>query len=66
MVLDNFERGRIFGYVSNNPGVHFNKIKRSLGLLTGTAAYHLSMLEYHGLIKSEIDGQYRRYHRVPT
>ncbi|MCD6383010.1 MAG: winged helix-turn-helix transcriptional regulator, partial [Thermoplasmata archaeon] len=61
-VLDHEIRGLIRGYIIANPGDHYSNIKRNLNLNNGTLAYHLRVLEKHGLIKSQIDGMYRRYY----
>jgi len=39
------QRDRIREFVAANPGVHFNKVKRSLDLGTGQVQYHLGKLE---------------------
>ena len=69
-ILDDFTRGRILGYISANPGEHFNAIKRALDLPNGTFAHHLSVLEREGFVKSRTEGMYRRYYpmdmKVPS
>jgi predicted transcriptional regulator len=69
-VMDDFTRGRIFGYIGANPGEHFNAIKRALDLPNGTFAHHLNVLEREGYIKSQTDGMFKRYYpmdmKVPT
>jgi DNA-binding MarR family transcriptional regulator len=61
-VLDNFTRGRIYGYVEANPGEHFNAIKRALDLKNGSLAYHLRTLEREEFITSKRDRGYTRYY----
>jgi DNA-binding MarR family transcriptional regulator len=61
-VLDNFTRGRIYGFVEANPGEHFNAIKRALDLKNGSLAYHLRTLEREGFINSKRDRGYTRYY----
>jgi DNA-binding MarR family transcriptional regulator len=61
-ILDNFTRGRIYGYVEANPGEHFNAIKRALGLKNGSLAYHLRTLEKGGYIVSKRDRGYTRFY----
>lgn len=61
-ILDNFTRGRIYGYVEANPGEHFNAIKRALGLKNGSLAYHLRTLEKGGYIVSKHDRGYTRFY----
>jgi predicted transcriptional regulator len=60
-VLDNFNRGRIFEHVKNNPGCSFSELKEGLRLHNGNLAYHLAVLERLGLIRSVKDGWARRY-----
>lgn len=61
-ILDNYTRGQIHGYILANPGEHYNSIKGALELNNGTLAYHLNRLESEQVIKSRIDGLYRRYY----
>ncbi|UCE37157.1 MAG: winged helix-turn-helix transcriptional regulator [Thermoplasmata archaeon] len=61
-ILDNFTRGRIYGYVEANPGEHFNAIKRALGLKNGSLAYHIRTLEKEGFIISKRDRGYKRFY----
>jgi len=61
-VLDNFLRGKIFGYVLANPGDHYNSIMDALKLSNGTFAYHIRMLEREKLVKSQLDGVYKRFY----
>ena len=69
-VLDDFTRGRIYGYITANPGEHYNSIKRALDLPNGTFAHHLSVLEKEGHIKSRTDSTLKRYYpmdmKVPS
>ena len=51
-VLDQFVRGQIYGYIKTNPGVHYNQIRRGIGVKNGTLSYHLRVLEKTELIKS--------------
>jgi predicted transcriptional regulator len=68
-ILDNFFRGRISGYIVANPGDHYTAIREALQLSNGNLAFHLKKLEREGVIKSRVDGTYRRYYpaemRVP-
>jgi len=61
-LLDNYTRGQIHGYIMANPGEHYNGIRNALDLNNGTLAYHLRRLELEALIKSRLDGMYRRYY----
>ena len=61
-VLDQFVRGRIFGYIEHNPGVTYSQIKRKIGVGNGTLTHHLSMLEKQNYIKADRDGLYKRFY----
>jgi DNA-binding MarR family transcriptional regulator len=61
-VLDQFTRGRIYEYIRNNPGDHYNSIKQELNLNNGVLAYHLKTLEREDYIKSTRDGIYKRFY----
>ncbi|UCH90105.1 MAG: winged helix-turn-helix transcriptional regulator, partial [Thermoplasmata archaeon] len=61
-ILDNFTRGKIYGYIIANPGDHYNSIKTALKLKNGALAYHLKTLEREELIKSQSDGNYKRFY----
>jgi predicted transcriptional regulator len=65
-VLENFNRGRIFGYVSSRPGCTFTDLKKELAVLNGELAYHLMVLEKLGLIRSIKDKRNRRYFTSET
>lgn len=60
--LDNFTRGRIYGYIEANPGEHYNSIKKALEIPNGSLAYHLRTLEREGFIKALMDGTYKRFY----
>jgi len=60
--LDNFTRGRIFGYIEANPGEHYNAIKKALELPNGSLAYHIDTLVREGFVKYELDGNYKRFY----
>jgi predicted transcriptional regulator len=47
------QRDRIREFVDDNPGIHFNEIKRTLDLGTGQVQYHLRKLEGDNDIVSE-------------
>ncbi len=61
-VLEQFTRGRIYGYVEANPGEHFGAIRKALSLSNGNTVYHLQVLERQGFIKSKNDGMYKRFY----
>ena len=62
-VLDQFVRGKIYGYIKGNPGVHYNQIMKNLDVKNGTLSYHLHMLEKTGMIQSRKEGiRYRAFY----
>jgi predicted transcriptional regulator len=61
-VLDQFTRGRIYGMIESNPGVHYTLIKKKVGVGNGTLTYHLTTLEREGFIRAEWDGLYKRFY----
>lgn len=61
-VLENFNRGRIIGYITAKPGCSYSELKDALGIVNGPLAYHLAILEKIEIIKSEKDGRKRRYY----
>jgi predicted transcriptional regulator len=61
-VLDQFVRGRIFGFIEHNPGVTYSQIKRKVGVGNGTLTHHLSMLEKQNYVKAQRDGLYKRFY----
>jgi predicted transcriptional regulator len=54
--LENFERGRIYGYIENNPGTYYTEIMKNLGIGNGTLSHHLYILEKMNMIKSRQEG----------
>jgi len=62
-VLDQFVRGQIYGFIKTNPGVHYNQIRRQVGVKNGTLSYHLGVLEKTELIHSRREGlKYRAFY----
>ncbi len=58
-ILDQFTRGRIYGYITANPGDHYNSIQKALDIPNGTFAYHLQVLEKEGYIRSVWEGTHK-------
>ncbi len=58
-VLDQFTRGRVFGYIEAHPGAAFSDILRELRLPHGSLMYHVSVLEREGLVRSRVMGTRR-------
>ena len=65
-VLDNRTRYALHGLIIENPGLHYNAIIREFGLTNGEAAYHLSVLEREGFIRSVRDGTLRKFYSTTT
>ena len=61
-VLDNVTRNRIMNYINDNPGIHFRAMQRDLDIGMGTLTHHLKTLEREEFIKSQTDGQMKRYY----
>jgi len=61
-ILDSFNRGRIYGYISAQPGCSFTDLKVALGIGNGTLAYHLMVLEKLELVSSAKAGKMRQYY----
>lgn len=62
--LANEIRGLIRGYLLAHPGVHYGFLKEELGLVNGTLAYHLRVLEREGLVESEKVGRKRLFYAI--
>ncbi len=58
-IKNDFNRGRIMGYIEANPGVSYTEIMKTLSLSNGTLAYHLQVLEKEKLLVSRREGLYR-------
>jgi len=54
-------RGRIYQYVLDHPGAHFNKIKEYVGVGNGTLCYHLDVLQKFGYIRCKNMGGKKVY-----
>jgi predicted transcriptional regulator len=65
-ILNNFLRGRIYGYISAKPGENYNSIKKALELNNGTLAHHARVLEKEEYIYSKRDGFYTRFYPKDT
>ncbi len=61
-VMNNFIRGKIFGFIEARPGEHYNAIKSALKLNNGTLAHHARVLEKERYIYSKRDGLYTRFY----
>ena len=52
-----FQRGRLYGYIESNPGIHLSALTRLSDLGNNQATYHLDRLEKEGRIWSRRDGR---------
>jgi DNA-binding MarR family transcriptional regulator len=55
-------RHQIIGYLVDNPGQHYNGLKKALKLSNSVMVYHLGVLEREGFVKSQRDGTMRRFY----
>ena len=61
-VLDNKTRFALHGIILENPGIHFKALVKQLDIPTGSAIYHLGVLEREGFIKTRRDGVLKRFY----
>ena len=52
-----FQRGRLYGYIESNPGIHLSALTRLSNLGNNQATYHLDILEKEGIIWSRKEGR---------
>ena len=52
-----FQRGRLYGYIESNPGIHLSALTRLSDLGNNQATYHLDKLEKEERIWSRRDGR---------
>jgi DNA-binding transcriptional ArsR family regulator len=57
-------RHQIMGYLMDNPGQHFNALRKALKLSNSMMVHHLLVLEREGYIKSQPDGTKKRFYPV--
>ncbi len=57
-------RGYIYEYIENNPGVYLRKIVKDLRLPMGLVQYHLDILQREGLISSMKLGMYKYHYSI--
>ena len=53
---ENEKKVAIFRYIEKNPGAHYSKIKRAIGLSSGGLSYHIRELENSGKVISNRNG----------
>ena len=57
-----FQRGRLMGYLTANPGCHFRALMAALNMSNGQITHHLRLLEGQELIWRLKDGRLVRYY----
>ena len=57
-----FQRGRLIGYLTANPGCHFRALMAALKMSNGQITHHLRLLENQELIWRLNDGRFVRYY----
>ena len=57
-----FQRGRLIGYLTANPGCHFRALMAALSMSNGQITHHLRLLENQELIWRINDGRFVRYY----
>ena len=57
-----FQRGRLIGYLTANPGCHFRALMAALNMSNGQITHHLRLLENQELIWRINDGRFVRYY----
>jgi predicted transcriptional regulator len=60
-ILDQFVRGQIYGLIRGEPGIYYSKIKKILKVGNGKLAYHLSVLEREGFVKSKRSKLHKKF-----
>ena len=61
-ILQDFNRGRIMGFIEANPGASYTEIMKSLLITNGTLTYHLNVLERERFITSKKEGIYKLFY----
>ena len=56
VIEENEKMMKIFHYIERNPGAHYSKIKRTIGLSSGGLSYYIRKLENSGKVISNING----------
>lgn len=60
--LDHRIRQRMLGYLMENPGQHYNALKKVLRISNSVLVYHVLVLEREGFITSRRDGVMKRFY----
>ena len=57
-----YQRGRLMGYLTANPGCHFRALMAALEMSNGQITHHLKILEHEGRIWRRADGRLVRFY----
>ena len=57
-----YQRGRLMGYLTANPGCHFRALMAALDMSNGQITHHLKILEDEGRIWRRADGRLVRFY----
>ena len=60
-VLENDLRAAIIDIILESPGIHFNKLLKTLRISPGSLDWHLDILITYHIIKKQREGQYMDY-----
>ena len=61
-----YQRGRLMGYLTANPGCHFRALMAALDMSNGQITHHLRILESEETIWRRKDGRLVRYYPLTT
>jgi DNA-binding transcriptional ArsR family regulator len=61
-IFENENRMKIISAVLDEPGIHFNELKRKCDVQTGQLRWHINLLESYGIIQMHKIGQYNTYY----
>ena len=57
-----YQRGRLMGYLTANPGCHFRALMGALDMSNGQITHHLKVLEDDGVVWRSKDGRLMRFY----
>ncbi|MHA1775788.1 MAG: winged helix-turn-helix transcriptional regulator [Promethearchaeota archaeon] len=60
-VFENEKRDELIDIILNNPGIHFNELRRQAKISSGNLVWHLNILESYKIIKAERIGHFIVY-----
>ncbi len=65
-ILDNYSRGKLYGFIQANPGEDCRTLMVKLALPHGTLLHHLKILERENLVRSMANGVHKLYFPANT